>query len=56
MYWLQNGQLGLQEKVSLILYQVCVSLLNYFRVDKDKSGAISSDELQSALSNGQHIL
>ena len=25
-----------------------------FRVDKDRSGAISTDELQQALSNGNH--
>lgn len=28
-------------------------LSRYIRVDKDKSGAISADELQQALSNGR---
>ena len=36
-----------------ILY---IAFVCSFRVDKDKSGAISVDELQSALSNGKACL
>ena len=57
IHWLQNGQMDVNWFTGKGLFTFISSLFlfYYFRVDKDKSGAITSDELQSALSNGQHI-
>ena len=43
------------QKLVLIL-AAALSIIIYNRVDKDRSGAISVDELQQALSNGKCVV
>lgn len=40
---------------NLIRFIYCISLL-FCRIDKDGNGAISADELQLALSNGEILI